>query len=724
MVAYLSITLLPIFRPNSPYYAPLSSIFWFLYVCIYCAVSKVFFSPVFSRFGSNTMPRFRRPRDYYCKRFSEDIRKIAEETVLRRSPEIDFHVLESIFDSLGEDGSWERFFEAIPGFFESELVTVILPNEFRHRFSQALSGFLDCTFSLSSVTESVRSDRLIICLNAAHAALGSGGVSQILQDILNGRWTELLQSVEIGHALQRWRSTNEERFIPNVRRIVAQIVVGVRERDSRWFSLVKTEFGIAKHVLRDYIGHGDSVLLSILIHMTREAFQTGIWTPWILPSLSEFNALDTSPELRHAFCALWNDIVLEASQVQNEEWFINIPVQILREVRHVYNALHQGADAALATSSVSPYHFHPDLDHPRSYRLCTVAGHRRSPSIHTRRTGSFNLPSVTQLDQTPAASPLNTSPTDSDHTHDGSTASRQGEGANIMVTVEPPSSTDDIPDRSYTRRFISTPPDTNSVHVTRATPIAGYSVSGSTTDFFLVPGGASHDPRRPALSAPAIAATNSGRSDDTAPSIHASESGETSQAFVTHLDFQHLDAVPAAITSSPGLEIGDPDALQAIPSSAAPEGNEIAVPCISRDINEMSSIVKPIPSIPHVPPAIVLSNSPSPPLPLSPPSSSVTAVNSPSSVETIPVQPDHILQALQSLASSLATGAPQVASAFDVQITLRFGTSSPHDETREQNPAIPMTVLVHLAKTESPAHDTVASTLQPDDQAQDDPDKS
>ena len=667
------------------------------------------------------MTRFRRPRNYYCKRFSEDIRKVAEETVLRQSPAIDLHVLESIFDSLGEDGSWERFFEAIPGFFDSELVTVILPNEFRHKFSQALSGFLDCTFSLSSVTESVRSDRLIICLNAAHAALGSEGVSQILQDILNERWTELSQSVEIGHALQRWRKTNEERFTPNVRRIVAQIVVGVRERDGRWFSLVKTEYAIAKHVLRDYIGHGDSVLLSILIHMTREAFNTGIWTPWILQSLSDFNALDTSPELRHAFCALWNDIVLEASQVQNEEWFINIPVQILREVRHVYNALHQGTDAALATPSVSPYHFHPDLDHPRSYRLCTVAGHRRSLSIHTRRTGSFNLPSVTQLDQTPAASPLNTSPTDSDHTHDGSTASRQGKGANIMVTVEPPSSTDDIPDRSYTRRFPSSPPDTNSVHTTRATPIAGYSVSGSTTDFFLVPGGASHDPRRPALSVPGIAATNSWRSDDTAPSIHTSESGETSQAFVTHLNFQHLDAVPAAITSSPGLDLGNPDALQAIPSYAL-EGNEIVVPCISPEINEMSSIVNPIPSIP---PAIVDSNSPSPPFPLSAPSGSVTALNSPSSVESAPVRPDHILQALQSLASSLATSTPhQVASAFDVQITLRFGTPSPHDETREQNPPIPMTVLVHLAKAESPAHDTVASTLQPDDQVQDDPDKS
>ena len=732
MMAYLSITLLPIFRPNSPYYAPLSSLVWSLQACVSYAVFKVLSSPIFIRFGFDATNHFRRSRNYSRQRFSEDIRKTAEATTLERASDIDVHVLESILDSLGEDVAWEKFFEAVPGFFNSELVNVPkenLPNEFRIKFNQALSGFLDCTFSLNSVTQSLRSDRLVICLNAAHAALGSEGASQILQDILNGRWPELLQSVEIGHSLRRWRNSDDEQFTTNVRRIVAQIVVGVRERDGRWFSLVKAEYGIREHVLREYTGHGDSVLLSILIHMIRQAIRTGSWSQWVLSSLSEFNVLDTSPELRHVFCALWNDIILKA---RNEEGPINIPVRILRDIRQVYIALHPGTDAALTAPSASPYYFHPDLDQPRSYRLCTVASHRRSLSIHTPRAGSSNLPSVTPLNQSPAASPLHfsasplhSSPTDSDHPHDVSTALRQGEEANIVVTIEPPSSREDTPDPSYTQGFTSLPPTTNSVHVTPAASIASLSVPENTAydpGLLLVPGEASHDRRQSASSAAGIAAV---RSDDLTPPIRTSESGESSQVFVApSLIFQHPDAVPAAITPSTVLNLGDdPGALQDTSSYATPEGNGIVVSCTSPEIRGMSSTVNPISSIPTVSPAIAVSESPPSPVPVPALSSSVTATGSPSSVQSAPLQPDHFLQALRSL-SSLATNSPQLSSAFDVQITLRFGMPSPHDDTAGQNPPIPVTILLHLAKAESPVHDTVASTLQPEGQVQADLDKS
>ena len=167
-----------------------------------------------------------------------------------------------------------------------------------------MGGFLDRTFSFNSVTELARGGRLVICLNAAHAALGVYGISQIFTDIISGRWPELLQSVEKGHALRRWSKISDKQVTWDVRRIVAQIIVGARERDERWMSLVKAEYGIAGHVLQEYIGHGDSVLLSILIHMTRKAFHTRSWTPWILSSLAEFNIRDRFPELQHAFCEL------------------------------------------------------------------------------------------------------------------------------------------------------------------------------------------------------------------------------------------------------------------------------------------------------------------------------------------------------------------------------------------------------------------------------------
>ena len=753
MMVYLCITLLPFFRPNSPYYAPLSSILWFLYVCLSCAVSKGFSSPVFKRFGFGTKQDFCGSKNYR-KRFSEDIRKTAEETSLDHKREIDLQVLESTFDSLGEDGAWERFFEAIPGFFGSELVTVMavtLPSEFRNKYCQALNGFLDCTFSFSSIAESVRSDRLAICLNAAHAVLGSDDVSQILQDIRSGRWPELLQSVEIGHSLRRWRNSNDKQFTENVRRIMAQIVVGVRERDSRWLSLVKAEYGIAEPALRKYSGHGDSVLLSILIHMTRQAFHTRSLTPWLLSSLSEFNIHDTSPELQHAFCALWNDIVLDAlnqgpieempseevpsEEVPNEERPnierpLTIPVQILRDVRRVYIALHQGTDATLTASSASPYHFDPVLDHPRSYRVCSVTHHRQSLSLRTPVSGSF-IP-TTQLDRSPPASPLHSSPKEGDHTPDGSTAAQQREETDIMVTVEPPSSTDDTPYPSSTRRFTPSLLGTNSVRVTQATPITGPSVPGSNTCdlcLFPVPSVALHEPCRSAPSVAGIAAAHPLRSDDPTPPIHASESGETSEAFVEPpLIFQHLDAIPIALSTRLDPS-DDSDALRDTPSSTTLihplGGNKTVAPCGAPDISEISSTVNLIPpSTRSVSPTVVVSECPSP-IPVHP--SSMTSGEPPSFVKPAPIQPDHILDALRSWSSSLMTGSshisPQVTSAFDFQITLRIGATTQHDETHDLNPPIPMTVLLHLAKTPPPAHDIVAPAFQPEDQVQHDLDE-
>ena len=95
-----------------------------------------------------------------------------------------------------------------------------------------LDGFLDRTFSSSSISESVRGHQLIICLSATRAALGPDGVTQTLQDILDGRWRGMLQSIEMAQSLGRWsNSTNcDSQFAHYVRRIVTQVVVGATSR--------------------------------------------------------------------------------------------------------------------------------------------------------------------------------------------------------------------------------------------------------------------------------------------------------------------------------------------------------------------------------------------------------------------------------------------------------------------------------------------------------------
>jgi hypothetical protein len=103
--AYMCITFLPIWRPNSPYYTPLSSTIWVLYTGVLYVVLKVFFSP-----QSRTSYRFRDLKDFYYKRFVEGMGKTAEKTASQRSTEIDVRVLISTLDAVGEDDGSEEFF--------------------------------------------------------------------------------------------------------------------------------------------------------------------------------------------------------------------------------------------------------------------------------------------------------------------------------------------------------------------------------------------------------------------------------------------------------------------------------------------------------------------------------------------------------------------------------------------------------------------------------------
>ena len=365
LVAYIWIKILRIFQPNSPYYTPLSSTIWFLYTGVLYAVFKAL-SCVCC--GSRYFDGLKK---YYYNRLFDGVGKMVERIALQLPSEIDVHILQSTLDGLGEDGARTRFFAAIPGFFSSQLVEIPqLPDEFRTKFGRALDGFLDRTFSSNSISESVRCDQLIICLSATRVVLGPDGVTQTLQDIFNGRWPGMLQSIEMAQSLRRWgNSTNcDSQFTYYVRRIVTQVVVGARGRDNRWISLTRGEFGVPDLVLRNNIAHGDSALLSLLTHMTREAFRSGFWTPSILGILTQFDMCNTLPELQHEFCSLWNEIVREAWRGGANSTSVNI----LREIHHAYIGLHQGTDAF----SAHTFYYNAVLAQPQSYRTCNIPSHR------------------------------------------------------------------------------------------------------------------------------------------------------------------------------------------------------------------------------------------------------------------------------------------------------------------------------------------------------------
>jgi hypothetical protein len=296
--------------------------------------------------------------------------KEAARKTSKQSSKFDAEVLEWAFDRLDDDDALEKFLESIPGFFASNLVKGVdrhLSSEFWSKFRQSLNGFLDRTFSISSVPNSVRSRRLVTSLDAFRATPGSIGVLQLICDLVNGRWPEALHCVEIGHSLRWW---DDGQFSSYLRRANIRIISCARERDDRWKALIKDEVDISDHVLQEYLVHGDSVSLATFIYFVRQLVRSDIPSldsdPYVLRSLSRFDICDTLPGLQHDFCSLWNELVQEA----RNRGAGSMPTYILKEIRHIYASLHLGTDSApTAYSDVTPDDDSILFD-PSSYPLC------------------------------------------------------------------------------------------------------------------------------------------------------------------------------------------------------------------------------------------------------------------------------------------------------------------------------------------------------------------
>ena len=402
--AYGWFTLLPIFKLDFLLYTPLSERALNLYLGILYVVFRVFPRLTLLRGLCDSIKRhYHDMHDHYRQGFLKGKLKAIEETASKLSPKIDAMVLERIFLSLDEDHALERFIDAIPGFCHSPLVNTRFPRPVPEKLREELNEFLDRTFSSNStpaVSESVRSSRLISCLNAAHAALGQDAILQILDDMLNGQWQEALQSVEMGHSLRRWGLLRDSSIDLKVRRIVACIIARARERDECWMELIKDEFGVPDHVLRDYVAHGNSLLLATLIHVIRQSLDNRRSQPEVLRLLSAFNILDTLPELQHDFCALWNEMARESRKQVD----LKTPTDTLRDIRHLYISLHPDIDPACD-------------DEPSLYPLCDIACHRPHSTTHIGSPPEIPVdvsprPTCLESQQHPHTRPDITSPPD------------------------------------------------------------------------------------------------------------------------------------------------------------------------------------------------------------------------------------------------------------------------------------------------------------------------
>jgi hypothetical protein len=375
-LAYGCITLMPIYRKDSPYYAPLSSTAWFLYYSFLYAVLEVS-SITAQHFPSLGIgDRIRGWRRRYGSWISGGMVKAVDEATSRRSTEIDVHVLKWTADALDEDDALDKFIESIPGFLASPEVK-ILPQDVQSTVPGALRTFLHRTLS-SNVSQSVKIRRLSVCLDAASKALDSNGMGLMFVDIIHENWGEMLHAVEIGHHLRSWDKGTNWRYTRYIQGVISRIVASVRERDDRWLALTLDHLGISESVLRDYLACGDSVLLANLIRFTRHAIRPDYFSLQVVRSLvSDFDVrnLNTLPGLQNDFCALWNDVVLEAQDGEAE----SMPTYLLMATRRVYDAIHRGTDAvpiAHFPHSTRASGIADILLQPSSYPLCDIPSHR------------------------------------------------------------------------------------------------------------------------------------------------------------------------------------------------------------------------------------------------------------------------------------------------------------------------------------------------------------
>ena len=374
---YICITLMPMFRHDSPYYAPLSSSTWCLYVGVRFILFRILrWTANRYSLGGSIWQRARYLPRTHRQRILRGVEKEFETTALNAPSEIDGRALMWTYETLDEDHELEHFFAGIPGFCSSEVIDnpqSSLDSLRSEAVALGLNGFLERTWSSNLVSETTKIRRLVICIRAIDAAFLSLAAYEILDEFYQYRHA-LFQSIELGHSLIN-RGNNEDWKLPLFAQSIITCIVAnvpVPQRNERWCSLTMHHLGISRHVLQGYLDHGDSVLLANLIHFTRQFVRNILMVNWerfplfnILSRLrSKSNFQDALPWLRHDFCNLWNEVVLQERNM-NHQLFSDI----LSQFSYIYAALHQGSTYNVSTL----------------YPLCSIASHHVESAANINR---------------------------------------------------------------------------------------------------------------------------------------------------------------------------------------------------------------------------------------------------------------------------------------------------------------------------------------------------
>ncbi|KAN0127275.1 hypothetical protein V8E53_014879 [Lactarius tabidus] len=295
------------------------------------------------------------------------------------------------FDRLDEDHELESFFMGMPGFHSSNVAKKplhSLNDAQKLRLLDAMIGFLDRTFSSDLLSDQVKHHRDDICANAIDLVDTPEAFPQILT-IFESRYDDVpAAAVEIAQFVRRWGNRQGDHTVHVFVQAISTLAIAkAQQHNNSWFILASEELGIPETVLRKHAAHGDSLSLAILIYVVRQQFihhRNPSYPRYqilgVIKAACQFNVKDTSPELQHDFCALWNQVIQTPQRDYADR---ECAIDLLKCTRNIYLALHQDTDSSPTIFSAFIRKFHPVLDSLASYPVCNVADHIHGDSTST-----------------------------------------------------------------------------------------------------------------------------------------------------------------------------------------------------------------------------------------------------------------------------------------------------------------------------------------------------
>jgi hypothetical protein len=302
--------------------------------------------------------------------------------LLKTPPELDTRALLWTFRHLDEDHELVRFFSGLPSFHSSKFLKDPLrglTGGQKLELVAAMIGFLDRTFSSDLISNRVKDQRADICEKAIDLLDSPKVFVRILHGLASANRLDEpvlgpVQSTEIVQFVRRWGNRKGEDTTPVIKAIFSIAVARVRRHDDSWFILASDEMAVPESVLRSHAARGDSLSLAILIYIARQQFIHFGTPSWpsrgisgVLESASKFRVQNTSPELQHEFCALWNQIFRKAQN--DSDW--EIKWWMLDSLHSVYTALHRRIDRHLDV----PRALNLLYDGPSTYHGCYTRSH-------------------------------------------------------------------------------------------------------------------------------------------------------------------------------------------------------------------------------------------------------------------------------------------------------------------------------------------------------------